>query len=94
MRLFCPTLTDTCLAAVLLLPPLSLRGGEPATPKPPELPKPAATKADEPLAKTFSLAKSTEFLDQAAVQWFRSHIHILSLRIDIALPPTLRARLV
>jgi squalene-hopene/tetraprenyl-beta-curcumene cyclase len=79
MRPFCPALTGTrlaairVLAAVLLLPPLSLRGGEPPTPKPPELPKPAATRADEPLAKAFSLAKSAEFLDQAAAQWVRSH---------------------
>jgi squalene-hopene/tetraprenyl-beta-curcumene cyclase len=79
MTLSCPVRSRPFLSAlrvltgVLLLAPLGLRGGEPSAPKPPDLPKPAATKADEPLAKKLSLARSAEFLDQVAVQWVRSH---------------------
>ena len=53
--------------AILLLASSGLAGDEP-----PDLPKPAATKADEPLAKKLSLAKGAEFLDRAAVQWAKA----------------------
>ncbi len=36
-----------------------------------DFPKPAPNRADEPLAKAFSLAKGAEFLDAAAVNWTR-----------------------
>ena len=36
-----------------------------------DFPKPAATKADEPLAKSFSLAKAGEYLDSVGVNWTR-----------------------
>ena len=39
---------------------------------PPDLPKNAATRSNEPLAKKMSLAKGAEFLDRAAVQWARA----------------------
>jgi squalene-hopene/tetraprenyl-beta-curcumene cyclase len=58
---------------LLLLAPRSASSAEPSLPKRPDLPKPSATRADEPLAKKLSLAKSAEYLDQVAVQWDRSH---------------------
>lgn len=44
-----------------------------ASDDPPELPKPTATKADEPIAKKFSYAKGAEYLDRATVQWANAH---------------------
>jgi squalene-hopene/tetraprenyl-beta-curcumene cyclase len=40
--------------------------------EPPDLPKPAATRADEPLAKKLSLAKGAEYLDRVTVQWAKA----------------------
>lgn len=73
MRLLRPLHFAMCAMTGVLLLALGLRGAEPSTPKPPELPKPGATKSDEPFAKKFSLAKSAGFLDQVSVQWVRSH---------------------
>jgi squalene-hopene/tetraprenyl-beta-curcumene cyclase len=62
--------TLTQLAAVLTVAMLVARsGGEDA--KPPEIAKPAPNKADEPLAKEASLAKSAEFLDAVSLSWTR-----------------------
>jgi squalene-hopene/tetraprenyl-beta-curcumene cyclase len=36
-----------------------------------DIPKPAATKADEPLAKAFSAAKAGEYLDGVGINWTR-----------------------
>jgi len=47
---------------VLLLTPVALRA---------EAPKPAPTRADEPLAKNFSPAKGAEFLDGVSLAWTR-----------------------
>ena len=44
-----------------------IRADEPLTLK--NYQAPAANKKDEPLAKQFSLAKATEFLDNASLQW-------------------------
>jgi hypothetical protein len=65
MTLVCPRLSRPfgALVGVLLLTS-GLAGAEP-----PDLPKPAATRADEPLAKKLSFAKGAEFLDRAVVQW-------------------------
>lgn len=38
-----------------------------------DVPKPAPTKADEPLAKQFSAAKAGEYLDGVGVNWTRTH---------------------
>ncbi|MBM3980885.1 MAG: terpene cyclase/mutase family protein [Planctomycetes bacterium] len=54
------------LVGVLLLTS-GLTGSEP-----PDLPKPGPAKVDEPRAKKFSLAKGAEFLDRAAIQWFKA----------------------
>ncbi len=69
MTLVCPRLSRLLGALVGVLLPTSsgFAGAEP-----PDLPKPAATKADEPLAKKLSLAKGAEFLDRAAVQWAKA----------------------
>jgi squalene-hopene/tetraprenyl-beta-curcumene cyclase len=56
------------LTGFLLLPLSAFAGVEP-----PDLPKPAATSADEPFAKKLSLAKGAEYLDRAAVQWAKAH---------------------
>jgi squalene-hopene/tetraprenyl-beta-curcumene cyclase len=61
------------LTFILLMALLRASGTETLLPDPPELPKPTANKADEPLAKKLSLAKSAEFLDQIAAQWVRGH---------------------
>src|SRR5262249_12514905 len=37
--------------------------------KPPPLAKPAPNRADEPLAKEYSLARTAEFLDAGSVSW-------------------------
>jgi squalene-hopene/tetraprenyl-beta-curcumene cyclase len=68
MTLACPRLSRLLggLVGVFLLTS-SGRAGE----EPPDLPKPAATKANEPLAKNLSLAKGAEFLDRA-VQWAKA----------------------
>jgi hypothetical protein len=56
------------LVVVLVLASSAVAGEEP-----PNLPKPVATKADEPLAKKLSLAKGGEFLDRAAMSWAKSN---------------------
>jgi len=38
-----------------------------------DFPQPAPTKADEPIAKTFSAAKAAEYLDGVGVGWTRTH---------------------
>jgi squalene-hopene/tetraprenyl-beta-curcumene cyclase len=43
-----------------------------AAEKPAEFPKPAANSAEEPLAKSFSLAAGARFLDAASVNWTQS----------------------
>ena len=40
---------------------------------PTEVPKPAPTKPDEPLAKNFSATKAGEYLDGVGVNWTRTH---------------------
>src|SRR5262245_42506722 len=40
---------------------------------PVDIPKPAPTKPDEPLAKQFSAAKAAEYLDGVGVNWTRTH---------------------
>jgi squalene-hopene/tetraprenyl-beta-curcumene cyclase len=39
--------------------------------EPPSIPRPAATKADEPLAASLSLARAAEYLDGVATAWVR-----------------------
>ena len=55
--------------ALLTLASLPAAAAEPA--KPPAVPKPAATRGDEPLAKVWSPAKAGEYLDGVAVNWTR-----------------------
>lgn len=57
-------------AVILLAVPLSLLI---ATSEPEPFPKPAPSKATEPLAKTLSLARGAEYLDRAAMAWMREH---------------------
>ena len=69
MTRVCPRSSRLLCALVgVLLPASSGLAGD----EPPDLPRPAATKADEPLAKKLSLARGGEFLDRAAVQWARA----------------------
>src|SRR4051812_43048232 len=44
-----------------------------AADEPPDLPKNAPVRADEPLARKLSLVKAGEYLDRAAVQWANAH---------------------
>lgn len=60
-----PRLPVVRAVAALLL--LASRGV--AADEPPDLPRNAPARADEPLARKLSLAKAGEYLDRAAVQW-------------------------
>lgn len=46
-----------------------IRGAGPAGPVEDAFPPPEKTRADEPLAKTVSLAKGAEYIDRAAIAW-------------------------
>lgn len=54
-----------------LVPAALCAAEEPPASKPDPFPKPAATTANEPLAKSLSFARSAEYLDRAAVAWLR-----------------------
>src|SRR4051812_42735626 len=56
------------VVGLLLLAPPGFTADEP-----PELPKNAPVRADEPLARKLSLARAGEYLDRAAVQWANAH---------------------
>ncbi len=74
MTLVCPELGRSRLPVTwvlmgLLMPASSAIAGD----EPPDLPRPAATRADEPFARRLSLAKGGEFVNRAAVQWAKAH---------------------
>ena len=56
-----------CVFALVVVPTSLLRADEPFTLK--NYKAPAATRKDEPLARSFSLAKAAQFLDAAALEW-------------------------
>lgn len=62
-----PPVARVLLGLVLLA--ATAQGSDPAPVERPVLPKPAATKSDEPFAKKLSLANAGEYLDRAAVHW-------------------------
>src|SRR5580765_3359210 len=71
LRLSC---WEACLglALVLLSPARDGSAGDKIPDNTPAaFPKPAASKADEPLARSLSLARGGEYLDRAAMTWAR-----------------------
>src|SRR5438128_1956685 len=70
VRLIVPTLGAAVMAALFALPHTA-RADEPLGGKPAEFPKPAASRPDEPVAKSLSLARAAEYLDRAAMTWLR-----------------------
>jgi squalene-hopene/tetraprenyl-beta-curcumene cyclase len=68
MNLFRSNLAVLCLTLL----PSCLQADDKITENTPEaFPKPAATKADEPLAAAFSWKQGAEYLDRAAMTWVR-----------------------